>query len=53
MLAAARDEVLAGSRAGLGELLAADAREVDSIMHLIAGRLDVSIVRHLETQNDV
>lgn len=52
-LAAARAEVLEGSRARLGELLAADAREVESIMHLIASRLDVSIVRHLESENGV
>ena len=56
-LAAARTEVLEGSRARLGALLAADAREVESIMHLIASRLDVSIARHLESvvdaENDV
>ncbi len=52
-LAAARTEVLENSRARLGVLLAADAQEVESIMHLIASRLDVSIVRHLASENDV
>jgi RNA polymerase sigma-70 factor (ECF subfamily) len=52
-LAQARDEVLERSRARLGELLETDAREVESILHLIASRFDVSIVRHLEAESDV
>ncbi len=47
-LARARAEVLERSRASLGELLNTDPRDVDSIMHLIASRLDVSIARHLD-----
>ena len=47
-LARARGEVLERSRARLGQLLETDARDVESIMHLIASRLDVSIARHLD-----
>jgi len=46
-LARARAEVQERSRARLGELLHTDERDVDSIMHLIASRLDVSIAHHL------
>lgn len=46
-LARARAEVLERSRASLGALLQADDRDVESIMHLIASRLDVSIAHHL------
>ncbi len=51
-MARARAEVLERSRARLGELLEADDREVESIMHLIASRLDVSIIRHLDSETD-
>lgn len=51
-LAKARGEVLEGSRARLGELLATDARDVESILHLIESRLDVSVARHLESSRE-
>lgn len=46
-IAAARDELVAGTRRILGERLAVSPRELDSIMVLIRSRLDVSLARAL------
>ncbi|MBK6920303.1 MAG: sigma-70 family RNA polymerase sigma factor [Deltaproteobacteria bacterium] len=46
-IAAARDELVAGTRRVLGERLAVSPRELDSIMMLIRSRLDVSLARAL------
>jgi len=46
-LAAAREQLVAGTRRILGERLAVSPRELDSIMQLIQSRLEVSLARAL------
>jgi RNA polymerase sigma-70 factor (ECF subfamily) len=46
-IAAAREELLAGTRRILVQRLAVSPRELDSIMHLIQSRLEVSLARAL------
>jgi len=47
-IAAARDQIVAGTRSILAERLAVSPRELDSIMMLIQSRLEVSLSRALQ-----
>lgn len=51
-LGSARREILERTRECLSRLLGADSRDAQSVLDLIASRLDVSLARHLEVDDE-